>query len=207
MRQSGRTSSVTAIAMILVLGLLGGIIGGVYFFFLQSGDADEDVPLVPPSSGTAIVAANATGTLPDSAFPEIIIPAADVDVKIVTSYLRPEGWQISHLGDQVGHLEGTAWLDNPTGNVVLAGHVELSDGSKGAFADIDKMAVGDIVTLREDGVDYVYRVSEIKEVASDDLSVVYPTESARLTLITCSDYNFLSDVYENRIVVVAEKVS
>ena len=44
-------------------------------------------------------------------------------------------------------------------------------------------------------------------VRNDDLSVVYDFGDDRVTLITCTGYNFLTETYDERIVVVAHRVN
>ncbi|NJL94739.1 MAG: sortase [Anaerolineae bacterium] len=213
-----------AVGLVLTMGVVGGILGGVYFFLSAQDEAREvaDIPILPPnmalSSPSAPGQAEAPGlpaefSLPGVAplsnpasFPRILAPGAQLDGIVVTSYLRDAGWEIRHLDDRVGHLEGTAWLGSGS-NIVLAGHVELVDGRVGAFGQLDKMVVGDEIVLTEQGREYRYRVTEIREVEPTDLSVVYPTATERLTLITCGDYDFLSDSYQVRIVVIAERIA
>jgi sortase A len=74
------------------------------------------------------------------------------------------------------------------------------------FSQLGQLEVGAAVTLSQGAVVHQYAVSEVRVVASDDLSVVYDLGDDRLTLITCTGYNFLTDVYDERIVVVAHRV-
>ena len=59
---------------------------------------------------------------------------AGIFSRVIESYLDGQSWDISQLRTNVGHLEGTSWL-NQNGNIVLAAHVELSDGTRGAWQD------------------------------------------------------------------------
>ncbi len=110
------------------------------------------------------------------------------------------------LGMNVGHLIGTAPLMS-TGNIVLVGHVELADGRPGIFAGLKDVTNGELILLKWHGEQRAYSVSTVKSVAPDDVSVLYPTEQEQLTLITCGDYDFFSNTYRERIVVVAPRVS
>jgi len=47
----------------------------------------------------------------------------------------------------------------------------------------------------------------VRQVEPDDLTPLYPSTTEQLTLITCGSYNFFSDEYEIRTVVVAERLS
>jgi sortase (surface protein transpeptidase) len=37
--------------------------------------------------------------------------------------------------------------------------------------------------------------------------VLYPTDTDRITLITCDSYDFLQNTYQDRLVVVADRVA
>jgi LPXTG-site transpeptidase (sortase) family protein len=89
---------------------------------------------------------------------------------------------------------------------VLAGHVEMSDGRKGIFAELDRLQIGDPITITQDDNEHTYQVTQKFTTTPDDMTVVYPTTSHRLTLITCSAYDFLSNNYGERFVVIAERV-
>lgn len=134
----------------------------------------------------------------------LFAPTAGISTTVIQSYLDGVSWDVADLGTAAGHLQGTAWLDRP-GNVVLAGHVELADGRRGVFANIDQLSIGDPLIITQNGTQHVYTVTELRKVEPDDLTVLYPSASAQLTLITCSDYDFLRDIYHERLVVVAQR--
>jgi LPXTG-site transpeptidase (sortase) family protein len=135
----------------------------------------------------------------------LFIPSAGIYAPIVQTYLDGTSWDVSQLGTNVGHLQGTAWVDTP-GNVVLSGHVELSDGRQGVFANLNEVVVGDIIVVVMNGDEWRYIVTEISSTTPEDLSPVYPTTDERLTLITCEDYDFISDAYLERTIIVAERM-
>jgi len=198
--------------------MLFGLGVWLYQFVLNSPDmSDDTIPAMPTmpttdsNNSAALPASTITpsfaGALGDEdTFPKIFIPTAGISQVIIDSLLEPDGWQVDHLGDRVGHLQGTAWLGE-TGNIVLAGHVENSDGNPSVFAEIGDLVVGDLVILSHLEQEYSYRVIEIKVVESSDLSVVYPVPGEEwVTLITCTGYDFISGEYEQRTVVIAERV-
>ena len=117
-------------------------------------------------------------------------------------------WNVSRLGNNIGHLEGTSWLPDD-GNVVLSGHVELAGGERGIFANLHELTVGERVVIQHDGVDYHYDIVSVGITEPTDLAPLYPTNDGinRLTLITCGSYDFLSNSYLERVIVVAEQVS
>jgi LPXTG-site transpeptidase (sortase) family protein len=136
----------------------------------------------------------------------LFIPAAGVFAPITRVYLDGFSWDVSNLGLNVGHLQGTAWMDSGPGNIVLSAHVEMRDGSGGPFSTLHELAVGDLIILRRGEDERRYSVIEVYSVEPDDLTPVYPTTSERLTLITCDDYDFFRDMYATRTVVVAERL-
>ncbi len=136
----------------------------------------------------------------------LFAPTAGISAAVIQSYLDGTSWDVRELGAFAGHLQGTAWLNQP-GNIVLAGHVELADGRQGVFASIGQLSVGDPIFLTQDGEQRVYAVRELRTVNPDDMSVLYPTSDEQLTLITCSNYDFLRDVYHERLVVVARRTA
>jgi sortase A len=123
----------------------------------------------------------------------------------VQVYLDGVSWDVTNLGMNVGHLQGTAWLED-AGNIALSGHVELADGRAGVFASLHELKPGDLVVLRQGGSERRYSVTEVKTVQPEDLTPLYPTIEERLTLITCGNYNFFQDTYLERVVVVAQRI-
>ncbi len=136
----------------------------------------------------------------------LFAPTAGISAPIVQTYLDGVSWDVRELGAAAGHLQGTAWLDRP-GNIVLAGHVELANGRRGVFASIDRLSVGDPLIVTQDGQHRIYTVRELRRVEPRDMTVLYPAADERLTLITCSDYDFVRDVYHERLVVVAVRAA
>ncbi len=194
---------------LIILGVIAGV--GYLLYDSWSASLDLSAPQVaaPTPIATEIAAPLATIEPTQQAREitfgaRIIAPTAGINAEVIESYLSGQSWDVSDLGIYAGHLQGTSWVDRP-GNVVLAGHVEMADGRTGVFANIDELAVGDPIILRQDGVEHVYNVTEMRTVEPNDLSVLYPTSTNRLTLITCSDYSFLEDVYQQRFVIIAER--
>jgi LPXTG-site transpeptidase (sortase) family protein len=145
---------------------------------------------------------------PDASIPPrlIVFPQASVSAPIIPAGRVQGTWETRHLGDSVGHLVGTSWFDDPGGNIVLAGHVENAAGQPGPFAHLFEAEVGDEVILRDGTREEHYRVTEIKEVAPDEVSYVAQDGRRRVTLITCTDWDFDAHTYLGRLVVIAEPV-
>lgn len=209
-----------------------GIIGGVAFFLFDQSRAPEPQDTVlatqAPTEVAPVVVENANATptpqfsnqlavtpsptpiIADNLFADIenaalVIPSAGIVAPIIRVYVGGTSWDVSNLGNNIGHLEGTRWIPDD-GNVVLSGHVELADGREGIFANLNELSVGDRVIITQDGNDYHYDVSTIGTYEPTDLTPIYPSDNNRLTLITCGSYDFISDSYLERVVVVAEQV-
>jgi LPXTG-site transpeptidase (sortase) family protein len=157
-----------------------------------------------PDAATAAPTATPAREMTDGA--RFYAPAAGITADIVETYLDGVSWDVSELGSNVGHLQGTAWM-NATGNIVLAGHVEMRDGRAGVFARLNALEIGDSIILTQGDQERVYQVRQMFITQPNDLKVLYPTTSDRLTLITCSAYNIVQNVYEERFVVIADRVS
>ena len=93
--------------------------------------------------------------------------------------------ELDVLSTAVGHFEDTPLYN---GNVCLAGH---NSGTNklgediGFFKRLNELEEGDKITYHHAFGEYIYKVSEIKEIEETDFSVLEPTATDRLTLITC----------------------
>lgn len=215
MYRSRRRSS--PLLPLLFLGFIAGIGFLVYDNFIakpqnaaspQQTITQETVPTVADSGPTVQPAGSPVpGAQADIADASLFIPNAGIIAPIIRVYLDGTSWDISNLGMNVGHLQGTSWVDAGPGNIVLSGHVEMSDGRKGIFANIHDLKQGDVLILREGGEERHYAVTFTGTVQPDDLTPLYPSADDRLTLITCGNYDFFQDNYLERVVVVAERVT
>jgi LPXTG-site transpeptidase (sortase) family protein len=136
----------------------------------------------------------------------ITFPAASMSAPIISAGRVQGTWETRHLGDSVGHLVGTSWLDDPGGNIVLAGHVESHTGAPGPFAYLFEAKVGDLVILREGTREQHYRVTSIERVDPYDVSYVAQDGHKRVTMITCTDWDYEQETYQGRLVVIAEPI-
>jgi sortase A len=120
----------------------------------------------------------------------LIIPAIDVDAPIV------QGVDWEQLKKGAGHLIGSA---NPgeRGNCFIAGHNDIYGE---IFRDLQDLKVGDEIIVYAGQQSYRYIVRATRIVEPDDVSVMYPTSSPVLTLLTC--YPYMID--SHRLVVIAE---
>lgn len=202
--------------------LVVAVAGGIIFYVLDNpptltapapaSNADSTATMTPQvvaaSTATPVFepeAASDAQTVSQTA-PRLVVPRAGINQMIVTAFLDGQSWDVSTLGMNVGHLQGTSWVGEGR-NVVLSGHVEMSDGRRGIFGNLDELVEGDLIIVDEQGETVQYAVVNKYRTTPDDLTPIYPTETERLTLITCGDYDFLGDTYRERLIVVAERVS
>lgn len=192
----------------LIALVVGAVISGVHY--LTTPRQSEPTPLnAPTPTDFPSLLPTAPLALPSptpSVQGSLIIPSANVYAPIIEAYLDGTSWGISHLGDNAGHLEGTAWLDQP-GNIVLAGHVERANGRPGIFAALGSLKPGDWAMIKYGGEERMYTISLVGVYAPNDLTPLYPSSSDRLTLITCDKYDFVTNSYRERIVAIADRVT
>ena len=81
----------------------------------------------------------------------------------------------------VGYWPGTGVLGGK-GNVVLGGH---RTSNPRPFYNIEKMKVGDLITVSRPGKSFSYRVQKVMVVKPTDVWIVNPTSRPTLTLFTC----------------------
>jgi sortase A len=97
------------------------------------------------------------------------------------------------LNRGVGHIEDTA-IPGTNGNSGIAGHRD------GFFRGLQDIAAGDPIELETLGGPETYRVERIWIVKPEDVSVLDPTPSRSLTLVTCYPFYFVGSAPERFIV-------
>jgi len=119
----------------------------------------------------------------------IVIP------KIELNQLVYEGSSAAILNKGPGYYDQNT--DKPgIGNCVIFGHSAVTAEHGAPFAKVtDKnLLVGDgIILTDKDNKSYTYQINEIKIIASNDFSVVRPTDKPTVTLITCIPPDFPRD--------------
>ena len=61
--------------------------------------------------------------------------------------------------------------------------------------------------MQQNGEERTYQITQMFLTQPDDLTVMYPSQTEKLTLVTCSNYDFFADEYRDRFIVIAERVS
>ncbi len=199
----------------IVAAILIGVLAGIVFYLrdapstptpptLIASQVHPVVTAVPPTA-----AAMVNTVTPPPRF-DLFIPEVLISSTIMQLPFDPENgtWDLRFIGRNAGHLQRTAWFDEP-GNIVIVGHVEMADGSAGPFAALAQVSPGLFIYILNENHEVVrtYQVEETRITTPNDLSVLYATADERLTLITCNGYDFVSDTYQQRVVTVALRVA
>ncbi len=201
-------------SLVFRLVLLGILLGAGFLVVqrLRHPPPAEPVVAVVPTLTPSLVPTSTPTVVPlptNTAYPRanLTAPSIGINASIVDVYLDGQSWDVSALGNNVGHLQGTGWF-GASGNIGLAGHVEMGDGRTGIFRNIEKMAKGDPIYLSLGALQQNYEVTEVKRVKPDDLSILTPSKVDTITLITCDlgAYNLLQNTYGDRVVVVAQRI-
>lgn len=119
----------------------------------------------------------------------IVIPVISVDAPVV----KGDDWESLKMG--AGHYIASA---NPgeRGNCVISAHNDIYGE---IFRDLPKMNIGDEVFVHTQTQAYRYVVEQTRIIEPTEVSVMAPTSSPVLTLISCYPYGIDS----HRIVVIA----
>jgi LPXTG-site transpeptidase (sortase) family protein len=172
---------------------------------------EESMPeyIIPVPAQQVLDSSGILGSMdvPDTSPVEHIrIPAIGVDASV--SYIPFAGntWSLIGLKQQV------AWLGDTSqpglgSNTVLAGHISLSGGVPGPFYLLDEFKTGDKIYLTTKNYQYVYTYTKTMVVNPTDTYISDPSESAMLTLITCTDWDPSQMVFSKRLVISAALVS
>lgn len=139
--------------------------------------------------------------------PRLIIPALRLVEPVGEFYLDGTSWGIDPWDTTVGHLQGTATF-NDLGNVALAAHAEMPDGTDGLFVNLHTLRPGMHIIVMNGETESRYEIVKITRVTPEDLTPLYPSDDARLTLLTCDvpTYDPATGQYDRRVIVTAKRV-
>jgi sortase A len=107
----------------------------------------------------------------------IFIPKIDVNVAL------SEGVDENTLKYAVGHFAGTP-MPGDKGNFCVAGHRSYTYNEY--FNRLDELGIGDKIIVITKAGEFEYHVYESKVVKPEEISVLDNTESAEITLVTCT---------------------
>ena len=120
--------------------------------------------------------------------PAASAPVPDDDTLVIPGM---ELTETLHEGPNAGQLKFGVWhlpsTGNPLdgGNMVLAGHRFTYQGAA-VFYNLDKIKLGDDMTLYWHHKRYDYTVRQVIVVAPTDVAVQAPTDKPQLTVFTCT---------------------
>jgi LPXTG-site transpeptidase (sortase) family protein len=168
----------------------------------------DAIPAVPPGSSEAEmhVIPLVSGKLRISpALParRVVIPTIGVDSKVILLGTKLDrnghiAWETAPFA--VGQHKGLAG-PGENGNMVLSGHI--SSPAEGAvFHKLPQLKVDEGVIVTTEERQYLYRVTDVKTVTPDQVSVLDQTPDPTLTVITCVP----DGIYSHRLVVTARLV-
>ncbi len=121
--------------------------------------------------------------------PVITIPKINVSAPIIFPTTTADAPNYDpELENGVVHFPNTA-LPGQNGNTVLFGHSSNDWWQPGSykfiFVLLDKLAPGDTFSVNYNSRRYIYEVTNTKVVEATDVSVLNPTSTPTITLITC----------------------
>src|SRR5205823_4898486 len=135
----------------------------------------------------------------------VVLPRIRLVADVVPAELVEQDGGLTWLvpSFKAGHAQYTAGAGQP-GNGVLFGHV-TSHSLGNVFEQLYRAHVGDLVQVFSETEEFDYQVVEVRAVSRTDVSVLAPTETASVSLITCTgDWNAALHDYMQRLVVRAE---
>ena len=178
---------------------------------IETGAAFGD-PLKTPTPGPSPTPSNRfpPGTQADVA--RIRIPRFEVDAKLVTMGVDPDG-----VMQSPSNAFDVAWYHFTAkpgfgSNAVFAAHVDYINVGPAVFWHLKDLEQDDTIEVEmADGTVYSYRVNSKVPYDANTAPVediVGPTAEERITLITCTGtFNGSTHQYDQRLVVTAERVA
>jgi sortase A len=133
--------------------------------------------------------AKADGVMPEGV---LRIPSVSLRVPIY------EGTSERNLHRGAARIEGTARLDE-SGNVGIAAHRD------GFFRVLEKVSVGDVLTIEHLNGMQTYQITGTLIVEPSDVSVLRPTGGAQVTLVTCYPFYYVGAA-PKRFIVRASRI-
>ena len=187
---------VTLLGLLLVLFSAVALLQPVWVqeFYTAAREAYDDSTLP-----RIVSHARAPETLKGVAAPGTGEPIGVLEIpRLGLSSVVIEGDEAAALLVGVGHLADTPlpWTD---GNSVFAAHRDTF------FRPLEHIRRNDIIRFSPSDDEIEYVVTGTRIVAADEVGVMAPTRSPRLTLITCYPFTYIGNA-PKRFVVTAERV-
>lgn len=164
------------------------------------------VPLTPTLAVSAppLVSIEEPPALEAAQSPRLIISKIKVDEAIVSVPITNGQWAVETLGQHIGWLTTTGRWPGDAWALALVAHVNLSAAERGPFANLWRLRVADEVIYRVGDTEYVYAVREKVNVPPEEVKRLYVRDGKVLLLLTCTDWDYINQVYTQRLLVRAE---
>lgn len=175
----------------LLWGIFLSSLAFALFCYYQIGSAEYSLQKAVETWEQATVAPTYTlETKPE--FPSdllgiVVFPEIQLKLPLV------KGISEEDLRKGVGHDPKTP-LPGEIGNTVLAGHRD------GVFRRLGELQNGDDMVIETSKGSFYYQMVDHKIVDKNNIHAVQPSESPRLTLITCYPFSFIGDAPQRYII-------
>lgn len=167
-----------------VVLVVGGLIGLAYPFtpFLQQVVRDvtgqgTKAELPAPDALPASEADPGQADGPAEGANRVIIPKIGVDIEVFEGDIRA-------LNKGAWRMPQTSTPDKGGNTVITAHRFKYTSGPR-TFALIDRLTVGDEITVIWNSQQYKYRIRETRVIEPTAVEILDPTPNAQLTLFTC----------------------
>jgi len=160
----------------------------------SSGPEPQDARASASEAGFTLWSGQRIQAYKDSLLEEVDPPLAVLRIpKIQLEVPVFNGTDDSTLNRGVGRIVGTA-LVGAGGNLGIAGHRD------GFFRGLKDVAQGDVIELARPGLTDFYVIDEIQIVSPENVSVLKPTQTPSLTLVTCFPFYFVGSAPQRYVV-------
>ena len=139
----------------------------------------------------------------DTQIRSISIPDIDLKAPVTAVVFNGQTWDISQYHHTVAWLAETS-LPGQGRNTVLSGHVTAAISLTPVFARLKELRPGSVVQLETSRAVYTYIVREQRLVVPTDLSILEPSISPQVTLITCTGWDESLKTFTLRRIIVAD---
>ena len=154
-------------------------------------------------------------TLPGSASAITIPTYLEIPSIKVAADIEPVGITKTGAMDIPKDPDDVAWYNlgprpGQKGSAVIDGHLDGENGLTAVFKDLDKIKIGDTVTVKDKGgnpLTFVVTSSRLYDVAADTSEIFTKADGFYLNLITCAgEWDKKAHDYTKRFVVFTELV-
>lgn len=234
----GRSDPLSWLPPLVVGGVLGAVVAGVLLSPTNSGDASAasvaDPGASPSSSVRQPSIAPSTASTPSTLAPltptppapaqegrrassqverfepaALVLPNAERAEVVPVATVDGELQVPKHV-DHLGWWDGSAWLGDPFGATVIAGHVDSATEGLGFFAQLLDIRAGQRITLLgERGQRQTYEVTSVRAIPQNALAdsrTLDQTGNHRVVLITCTGAYTPGKGYASNLVVTAKQL-